>query len=147
MEIVVASLLSALERGVLVVDPLFVHRDDLFAEHLEVFVMFFQIVYVLFELLLLDILLLQLGKEVLLHLNEAGHLELQVLHNQLHVGLDSAEVLYLLFHLGGLFLQIRAHFVIWLDVLLKLLDLVVQHKFELLQFLRLLHQLRNTLRL
>jgi hypothetical protein len=122
---VVVAALAALEGRVLVVHPLLVKLDYSFAQLLEVLVRLFQSMDVVLELLLLGILSLQSGEEVFLLLNKPSHLELQVLDNELHVRLDPREVLNLLFHLGGLLLQLRRHLVIGLHVFLELLDLVI----------------------
>ena len=75
--------------------------------------------------------------------DQPTHPHTQVFYDQAQVHKDSLEVSLLLLHLVGLILEIVNGLASGTNIALQLLNLIVKHKFELLQLLGLLLQVMN----
>lgn len=115
-----------------------VKADDSLLELLVVSDVVQCIVYLIFELLLLLFLSLQDLAQVTVLTNQPTHPHSQILNNQTQVHKDSLEMSLLLLHLICLLLELVDSVASWPNITLQLLDLVIKHKLELLQFLSLL---------
>lgn len=101
------------------------------------------IVHLVLELSLLLFLLLEDLAQVTMLSNQPTHPHTQVFYDQTQVHEDSLEVSLLLLHLVGLILEIVDGFASGTNITLQLLNLIVKHKLELLQFLSLLLQVMD----
>lgn len=101
------------------------------------------IVHLVLELSLLLFLLLEDLAQVTMLSNQPTHSHTQVFYDQTQVHEDSLEVSLLLLHLVGLILEIVDGFASGTNITLQLLNLIVKHKLELLQFLGLLLQVMD----
>lgn len=88
--------------------------------------------HLIFELLLLLFLSLKNLAQVTVLTNQPTHPHSQILNNQTQVHKDSLEVSLLLLHLICLLLELVDSVASWPNITLQLLDLVIEHKLELL---------------
>lgn len=124
------SLLPVFGRNVF-----FIHSNDGLLKILIVIDALKHVANVVSEHTFKSVLLINFFPQSLALFSEAVHLELHVSYDKFKICLDPGEVFDLLIHLGGLLFQDADGLCVWLNVLLKLLDLVVQNKFKLLKLL------------
>lgn len=96
---------------------------------------------VVLELLLQLVLPVDVFVQLLRLFVQSFLLELQIFDDELQVAVDTTEVLRLLVHLRRLLVQLLNIVSFWTNLALELLDLVIKHKFKLLQLLALLLQI------
>ena len=141
VQVVVAALLFFFELAfLLVIHPFLVDANECGLACLIVLYLSKTVVDVVLKFLSLSSLRHDLHLKLFLFFLKPVHLQLKILHNQFKVRLHSAEMLHFLVHLCCLLLEGTRFFTAGPDILLELLNLVVQHKLELLQFLCPLNQ-------
>jgi hypothetical protein len=100
---------------------------------------------IILELLLVGLLLVQFLAKVLDLVGKALLSHSEIINNQCQVQVHSIEVLQLLTHLVCLLIQGLNLELSWTDISLQLLDLIIEHKLELLQLLGLLLEIDDAL--
>jgi hypothetical protein len=100
---------------------------------------------IVLELLLVGLLLVQFLAKVLDLVGKTLLSHSEIINNQCQVQVHSIEVLQLLTHLVCLLIQGLNLELSWTDISLQLLDLIIEHKLELLQLLGLLLEIDDTL--
>ena len=129
----------------LLLDVFLVETDDALLELLEVGNVMQAFEDVVLELLLEAFLLIKLLPQVSDLISETLLAHSQIINNKCEVLIHTVEVLELLTHLVGLLIQLLDLDLAGSNVTLELLDLVVKNELELLQLLRFLLQVVNSL--
>ena len=129
---------------ILFLDPSFVQSNDALLKLFVVLNVLNNIKDVVLKTLLLQQLHVKLVTAVEVFVFETLVLHLQVIDNEVKVVTNSLEVLHFDLHLVDLLVKRRNVVFSGQNVSLQLLDLVVEHEFKFLEFLRLLFQLNDT---
>jgi len=102
------------------------------------------IVYIVFELFNFTFLLFENRSQLPLFKNKALLSHSEILNNQTQVVVDALKVLFLLFHLVGLFFEFFDFFSSRSDVCSKLFDLVIKDELEFFELLGFLFKVVNS---